>query len=169
MGRDPNKTTFWGSTSAVLARGSLGPHPVRCQPPVAHCTCSSFRLYCSWISGRPKPRGRGAPRECTTSRCRCDGFDVVGMGDGPRGISLGSSGDPINHMWVMDRCVCRYILASGIAVCVGCGFSLSRSPSRWCPRADAVHRGGGREGRQRNFSRAYPSRPRARRSLRWRP
>ena len=28
------------------------------------------------------------------------------MGDRLRGISLGSSGDPIIHMWIMDGCVC---------------------------------------------------------------
>ena len=80
---------------------------------------------------------------------KVQGDDVVVVGDRLRGISLGSSGDPIIHMWIMDRCVCRYIRAGGMAVCVGCGFSLSRSPSRWCPRADAVRRGGGHEGRQR--------------------
>jgi hypothetical protein len=39
------------------------------------------------------------------------------MGDRLRGISLGSSGDPIIHMWIMDGCVCVYTVRV-VSLCV---------------------------------------------------
>ena len=48
----------------------------------------------------------------------------MALGERLRGISLGSSGDPIIHMWIMDGCVCVYT-ARVVSLCVlgGC-FSL---------------------------------------------
>ena len=37
-----------------------------------------------------------------------DVFQVAGGLARVRGISLVGSGDPIIHMWIMGRCVCRY-------------------------------------------------------------
>ena len=79
----------------------------------------------------------------SNTRSRSIGFkDDVMVGDGLRGISLGISGDPIIHMWIMDRCVCEYT-ARVEFLCVldvfslplsdsFCEFGLSTSPSFRC-------------------------------------
>ena len=73
------------------------------------------------LAAAPGPAAQGGETRATQG----DGYEVVALGERLRGISLGSSGDPIIHMWIMDGCVCVYT-ARVVSLCVmgGC-FSLS--------------------------------------------
>ena len=71
------------------------------------------------LAAAPGPAAQGGETRATQG----DGYEVVALGERLRGISLGSSGDPIIHMWIMNGCVYVYT-ARVVSVCTG-GVFLS--------------------------------------------
>ena len=50
------------------------------------------------LAAAPGPAAQGGETRATQG----DGYEVVALGERLRGISLGSSGDPIIHMWITE-------------------------------------------------------------------
>ena len=74
------------------------------------------------LAAAPGPAAQGGKTRATQG----DGYDAVVTREPHHGISLVGSGDPIIHMWIMGRCVCRYTARVASLCVLDVYFSLFR-------------------------------------------